>query len=248
MPLKTLVNQNTRGKILILGGTSETFITAEKLMAANVDWVISVTTPYGYDLFSERYKTQVIQKKFNLSNLSIYIKENNISEIIDCTHPYAKEITDIAISTCKTIGITYTSRIRNIDIEDINYEKVRYADNFVKAVDIIKTLDVKRILFTTGSNNLAWVEDLKDQEVYVRVLPYEESIKKCIESGIKRQNIIAMQGPFSTELNSSILDQYNIDCLVTKRSGKEGGYDQKIKSVKSRNIWLIIIERVKDLI
>ncbi|MBF0474057.1 MAG: precorrin-6A reductase [Nitrospirae bacterium] len=241
--INPIINPSNTGKTtLILGGTSETFDTVDQLISENKDYLISVATQYGFDLFSEIYESRVIQKRFNQDTLSAFIREENISTIIDCTHPYAKEITEIALSTCKVMDIQYISKIRIVERDDLNYEKVRYADNFDQIVNIVKSLEIKRILFTTGSNNLSWLKQLDKYEIYIRVLPYEDSIKKCIEAGIKRQNIIAMQGPFSSELNSAIINQYNIDCLVTKQSGKTGGYGEKVTSVMLNDIWLIIIK------
>jgi precorrin-6A/cobalt-precorrin-6A reductase len=139
------------------------------------------------------------------------------------------------------MGILYISKIRIVEQDDFNYDKARYVDNFDQLLNVIKSIDVKNILFTTGSNNLSWVEQLDNYEIYIRVLPYEDSINKCIAAGIKRQNIIAMQGPFSSALNTALINQYNIDCMVTKQSGKAGGYDEKIESAISNKIWLITV-------
>ena len=52
-------------------------------------------------------------------------------------------------------------------------------------------------------------------------------IEQCVKMGIKSSNILALQGPFSLELNKAIFNQYHIDVVVTKDSGKTGGVPEK---------------------
>ena len=58
----------------------------------------------------------------------------------------------------------------------------------------------------------------------------------CEKNGICGKQILALQGPFSVEMNEAILKQYHINCLVTKRSGKNGGYQEKIEAAKRLGI------------
>ncbi|RMG66644.1 MAG: hypothetical protein D6710_12300, partial [Nitrospirae bacterium] len=74
-------------------------------------------------------------------------------------------------------------------------------------------------------------------------LPYEDSIRRCHASGIKRKNIIAMQGPFSQDLNRAIIRQFGIDCIVTKQSGKEGGFFEKLGASIETGIWFIVVNK-----
>lgn len=89
---------------------------------------------------------------------------------------------------------------------------------------------------TTGSKELsvyASSEKIKNR-LYVRVLPGLESLHICMEQEISGKQIIALQGPFSEEMNTAILHQYQIQCMVTKKSGRAGGYEEKIKAAKKQ--------------
>ena len=46
---------------------------------------------------------------------------------------------------------------------------------------------------------------LDPEQLYPRVLPVVSSIKACEEAGIPHRNIIAVQGPFSEELNRAVI-------------------------------------------
>ncbi len=85
---------------------------------------------------------------------------------------------------------------------------------------------------------------LKDEkEIYVRILPVPDHIERCINMGIKQSNILALQGPFSMELNMAIINQYKIDIVVTKDSGKTGGVPEKIQAAGTAGADIVVIRR-----
>lgn len=59
---------------------------------------------------------------------------------------------------------------------------------------------------------------------YPRVLPTVAGITACEGAGIPHRNIIAMQGPFTLELNLALMQQFHIRYLVTKDGGSAGGF------------------------
>ena len=54
-----------------------------------------------------------------------------------------------------------------------------------------------------------------------------------------------MQGPFSEEMNTAICTNTIIQCIVTKRSGRTGGYEEKIKAAKKAGIPVYVIGQKK---
>ena len=61
--------------------------------------------------------------------------------------------------------------------------------------------------------------------------------------GFEGKNLIAMQGPFSKELNAAMLRQYDCRYLVTKDSGKAGGFEEKIQAATECGAIPVIIGR-----
>lgn len=61
----------------------------------------------------------------------------------------------------------------------------------------------------------------------MRVLPGLESISLCMHNDIAGKHILALQGPFSTQLNEALIDQYDIRCLVTKKAVRQGALLRK---------------------
>ena len=102
------------------------------------------------------------------------------------------------------------------------------------------------VLLTTGSNDLGvYVEAMGDyaERLYVRVLPVTKSLAKAEGLGIPASHVIAMQGPFSKELNSALIHEFGIETLVTKASGKAGGFWEKVEAARECGIDLVVISR-----
>ena len=63
--------------------------------------------------------------------------------------------------------------------------------------------------------------------------------------GLTPKQIVAMQGPFSTELNVELFKHAGAEVLVTKNSGKIGGADTKLAAAKILNLPVVMIDRPK---
>lgn len=73
-----------------------------------------------------------------------------------------------------------------------------------------------------------------------------ESISLCMEQGIRGKQIIAMQGPFTAEMNEAMIRQYEISCLVTKESGVSGGFREKLAAAGRTGISAFVIGRPEE--
>ena len=78
------------------------------------------------------------------------------------------------------------------------------------------------------------------------MLPSHEGITACEAAGIPHRNIIAMQGPFSEELNAALLHQYRIAWLVTKDGGAAGGFPEKARAAERCGTKLIVLRRPEE--
>jgi precorrin-6x reductase len=102
------------------------------------------------------------------------------------------------------------------------------------------------VLITTGAKELKDFSGLEPSRLFPRVLPTYESLAACEAAGIPHHNILAMQGPFSQELNEALIRQFHIAALVTKDGGKAGGFTEKVLAAKQTGITLILIRRPEE--
>ena len=90
------------------------------------------------------------------------------------------------------------------------------------------------VLLTTGSKELKVFTEIPSyrDRLYARVLSLPSVVETCSEYGFEGKHLIAMQGPFSREMNEAMLRQYQCSYLVTKDSGKAGGFEEKIQAAE----------------
>lgn len=228
--------------ILVLGGTSDSIKICNLLNELNKGYIVSVTTNYGADLASKVAENIVI-KRMDRDYMIKFMKENNINLVIDSTHPYAIEVSKNAIEVSNSLGIKYIRYERKSLLDDLDYEKVikvKSLEETYKKANEIGT----NIFLGTGSKTIGeFVKNLKNKNLVVRVLPTSEVIKMCEDVGLNADNIIAMKGPFSEVINEQMYKHYNIDLVITKESGIEGGFLEKVNAAKNLNIPVVVIAR-----
>ena len=125
-----------------------------------------------------------------------------------------------------------------------NYMVRKYFQNTAACVEALKKTEGK-IFLTTGSKELSVFcrEETIRKRLIVRVLPGMESLRECVRNGLEGRQIIAVQGPFSKEMNLAMIRQYQASVLVTKESGKTGGEDTKLAAAGEAQIPSYIILR-----
>ncbi|EAW33442.1 precorrin-6A/cobalt-precorrin-6A reductase, partial [Lyngbya sp. PCC 8106] len=87
-------------KIWLIGGTSESATLANTITSAQIPCIISVTTDTAKNLYPlESSLLKIWVGKLNNVQISSFIKQQNIIAILDTSHPYAVEISKLAIAT-----------------------------------------------------------------------------------------------------------------------------------------------------
>ena len=78
------------------------------------------------------------------------------------------------------------------------------------------------------------------------MLPTVAGITACEGAGIPHRNIIAMQGPFTLELNLALMQQFHIRYLVTKDGGSAGGFAEKAQAAAQSEATLVVLRRPEE--
>ena len=240
-------------KILIFAGTTEGRRLSEYLAEAGIAHTICVATEYGEIVLKAHPLATVHRGRMNREQMQAYLKEGAFDVVVDATHPYAAAVTEnireaVALAQKKESipAISYMRLKRETESEDDGTEVSFFAENESCARALEKISG--NILLTTGSKELnvyCQSESVKEH-LYVRVLPGIESLKICMEQGIQGKQILALQGPFSEELNEAILRQYQIRCLVTKKSGRAGGYEEKLEAARKAGIPVFVVGQASE--
>jgi precorrin-6A/cobalt-precorrin-6A reductase len=104
------------------------------------------------------------------------------------------------------------------------------------------------VFVTTGSHQLESILScsfMTSARLVVRVLPQGHLVQKCQDIGIDPRDIVAMQGPFSKEINKALFKFYGTDILLTRDSGQAGGTDTKISAALELGLEIIMVKKAK---
>ncbi|MBR0288464.1 MAG: cobalt-precorrin-6A reductase [Selenomonadaceae bacterium] len=230
-------------KIFLIAGTQDGRKLAEFLSGKNFDVTASVVSDYGRKLLENCAGIKINDKPLDRDELEKILREENFNFLVDASHPYAKNISANAIDAAQAANIFYV-RYERAEI-DFAYEKIFHVESYEAAA--IKASELgKNIYLTTGSRNLKiFVDLLKDCNLTVRILPTAEVLTQCEALGLTPKQIVAMQGPFSTELNIELFKHAGAEVIVTKNSGQIGGADTKLEAAKILNLPVVMINRPK---
>ena len=230
-------------EILIFAGTTEGRKLSECLSKADILHTVCVATEYGEIVLTENACAHVHRGRMDVEEMSAFISDGQFSAVVDATHPYALVVTENIRNAMKGMDIPYIRLKRETD-DSYDYDKIRSFECNEDCAEALLQIN-GNILLTTGSKELSvycGYEGLKDR-LYVRVLPGLESLSLCNENGIMGKHILALQGPFTVDMNEAMLRQYDISCLVTKKSGRAGGYIEKLEAAKRLDIPVYVVER-----
>lgn len=231
-------------RLVVFGGTAEGRMLVQALQGEEIFLEVCVATEYGSKLLPSYENIRVHTGRLDRAEMADFFRRIKPVYCLDATHPYAAEATENILAACRETGLSYI-RVQREEKE----EKGRFVsfDSVEKAADFLKGVQ-GNILITTGSKELEKYTEIPgfQDRCFARVLPALPVLEKCRELGLKEKNLIAMQGPFSEELNYALIKQINASWLVTKNSGKEGGFQEKCRAAERAGISVLVIERPKE--
>jgi precorrin-2 dehydrogenase/sirohydrochlorin ferrochelatase/precorrin-6A/cobalt-precorrin-6A reductase len=165
--------------------------------------------------------------------------------VVDCTHPYAEEASRNIKEACVRSCGEYL-RLRREESPLPQDGSAVFVDTLAEAAGYLRDKE-GNILVTTGSKDL---EPFRDEalrnRVFLRILPLGEGIEKCRSLGFPSRNIIAMQGPFSEDLNRALIRQFKVSWLLTKETGEGGGCPEKLRAARQEGIPVVVVRRPRE--
>ena len=223
--------------IWVVGGTSNAKEICEHLASEAHRVLVSVTTDYGRQL-SEFPGIEVVQGKLSREEMEHLIQTRGVRLVVDASHPFAAEVSTNAMLASKNTAVPYL----RFERANTRFANATYVNGYEQAVAYLAEKP-GNILLTTGSKFVAKFIPLGAERLFARVLSTSDSVALCEQAGLKPVNVIAMCGVGSVALNMALLKEFDIQFLVTKESGVEGGLQEKIEAAKQVNTEVIIIQR-----
>ena len=237
----------TAGGVLVIGGTSDARQICQQLDAAGVGYTLSVATPTGQQL-AGNIRGQVRCGRLELGEMVAWLQQNRTRWVIDASHPYADVVSRNIAHACEQAQVLLSRYQRPEQVPDLTHPLLFYVASLEAACEQARELG-ERILLTTGSKDLArWRAGLPGKTLLARVLPVPDVVAQCAALGFGVGDIFALCGPFSAEFNAAFYRQYRVEVMITKASGAEGGYLEKIEPALAAGIPCIVITRPQTVV
>ena len=232
--------------IFFMAGTSDARELALAIQAAGYPLLTSVVTENA----ARGLEDAGLPARFGRltrEGMAALLKELEATLLVDASHPFAEEAHRTAMAAASECGLPY-----------IRYERSRHEFGERELLTVVDTYEEAArfaaqkkgsVMLTTGSKTLqVFTEKLmgdRDIRLVARMLPRTDNMEKCAELGVEQKNIIAMQGPFSKELNEALYRHYKTTLMITKESGGPGAVDEKVEAALAMGIEVVVIGRPK---
>lgn len=205
--------------------------------------LVSVVSTYGAQL-AKHPGIEVHTGRLAQADMEALIQAKGIDLLIDASHPYAAIVTETAQAAAKACRIPCL-RYEREEVALPNYDKLHLVSDEEEAASLAASLG-QRIFLTTGSKTMpvfAKSEDLQDKDVWTRVLPTAEVLAMLEDLHISAKKIVAIQGPFSYDMNKAMFKDVGAQVVVMKNSGLVGGADTKLQAAMDLGLHIVVIDR-----
>ena len=224
--------------IYVIGGTHECRQICEMLKHHNLPFILSVATKLGEETYGH-YADRLIVKRLDAVSMEALIRQEKINWMIDASHPHAAIVSQQAIEATEKTGIAYTRFVRKTQMDDVSYGI--FFENDEEALSYLSRQQGQ--VMVTGSKALKEaIKIIGISRIVARVVPSTESLHHCEVLGLKTNQIIALLGPFSIEMNRLLLKTYHISYLMFKEGGEGSGYIEKLKACALENVKAIVVK------
>lgn len=229
---------NEAKHILLFGGTSEGRELTHLLADAGDTVCVSVATERGLqDFFVDSPLVTFHQGALTQEEKVALMA--SFDAVVDATHPYAQSISEHVRAAAKAAKKPYLRILRPQGDTD----GCLVAPSLAQAVMLVPADGM--VLSTTGAKELDAYRSLPRyrERLVARVLDDDASVKKARDIGLPDERILTGRGPFSQEENEAVLRRFNIKTLVTKESGANGGYPEKLAAARACNAAVVVVAR-----
>lgn len=230
--------------ILLFAGTSDSRQLAIRLLKAGTGLLAAVVTPEAAARLNQE-KIDAVVGRLDATAMRRLIRKKCVRMIVDASAPFAELVSQTAMEAARREGIGYCRYERPVLPRPRN-SRFYSAAGYAEAAETAAALG-GRVLLTTGVKTLElFTRKLLATagiELFVRFLPRPENMHQALRLGIRKENIVAMQGPFSADFEQALYANYRIQTVVTKEGGEAGSLHSKLAAAESLAIQLVIIER-----
>ncbi|NEQ44870.1 MAG: cobalt-precorrin-6A reductase [Leptolyngbya sp. SIOISBB] len=212
--------------------------------------IVTVTTAAARSLYLQTPPLRVQVGQFTAAQIDNFVHHNHIDAILDMSHPFATEISQLAIALAQHRQLPYLRYERPVvSAPQQTWRDQRGRPGMVcvsQLQDVLtpESLAGDRTLLTLGYRQLSIFAPWQSRAtLFARILPSPVALNTALQVGFTPDRLIALRPPISVDLEKALWQQWQITQLVTKASGHPGGQDDKQTLAAAMGVRLIQIRR-----
>lgn len=219
--------------LLILGGTTE----ANALARAVAETGLRAT--YSYAGRVEAPRDQPIPMRVGgfggVTGLVDFIHSNNVTHLVDATHPFAAQMSANACTACTRTGTPLAALTRSAWKPGAgdNWRCVRDIAAAVAALDGVP----QRVFLAVGRMHL---EEFAAQPQHDYLLRLVDAPSDPLP--LPRAQVVVSRGPFTKEGDKSLMQNHKTQLLVSKNAGGTGAR-AKLDAARDLGLPVLMIDR-----
>jgi precorrin-6A/cobalt-precorrin-6A reductase len=163
------------------------------------------------------------------AGLAQWLRDNDVSAVVDATHPFARQITANAFEACSQVGVPFLVLRRPGFTPQPGWI---WVDGVAEAA---RDLPGSRVFLTTGRQDLAEFAGCPQWFLARMVEPPQPPLPQRIE-------VLLSRGPFTVDGELELMRSHGIDVLVTKDSGGSMT-SAKLEAARRLGVPVVIVRR-----
>lgn len=221
-------------RVLILGGTAEARALAAELQERGTDVISSLAGRVA------RPRLPVGAVRIGgfggPEKLADWLREHEVTRVVDATHPFAQRISASAAQACASAAVPLL-RLERPGWEAGPGDRWHWVDDLPQAATALHELGARRVLLTSGRQGLAAFTASEDAWFLVRCVdpPAPEDLPA-------RHEVVLDRGPYTVDGERALMERHAIDTLVTKDSGGPLT-EAKLAVARERGIPVVVVRR-----
>ena len=164
--------------------------------------------------------------------LAQFARHEQISLILDATHPYAAQISRNATEAARICGVPCWA-LRRPAWQPQAGDDWREVSDWASLIEALKPF--KRPLFTLGREPLQHLDEIPPEQFWtLRALDVYPGNERC--------EVIGARGPFLIEDERGLFERRQIDVLISKNSGSTAT-EPKLEVARERGVPVLVLKR-----
>lgn len=239
-----MIPPTSTGKIWLIGGTQESAELARAIAQTSVSCLISVTTEAARSRYPIAPNLHIRVGKLAADQIQCFLQAEQITAILDASHPFAVEISQQAIAISTKLAIPYLRFERPAnEFKKQESDNILHLDSFATLLSGGYLIS-ERVLLTIGYRPLLLFQSVQSEStLFARVLPSLVALETAFTAGFTNDRIVALRPPIHLALEKALWQHWQISLVVTKASGSPGGEDIKRQAAIDLGTALIVIDR-----